>query len=74
MHVEADVVGRSIRGRDGLNGVGLRGQRRYVQFRTHREAGDEHVAGEQQVVLHALQVKRGVGQGADPLRIADANS
>ena len=74
MQVEADVVGRRVGGRDGLNGAGLRCQRRDVQIGAYREAGDQHVAGEQQIVLRTLQVKRGVGQRADPLRVADANS
>ena len=56
------------------DGIGLRGQRRNVQVGADREAGDEHVAAEQQVVLRALQVQRGVGQRTDALRIADANA
>ena len=56
------------------HGVGLRGQGGKVQIGTDREAGDEHIAGEQQVVLRALQAQRGVGQGADAVRIADANA
>ena len=74
VHIEADVVGRGVGRRDGLHGVGLRGEGGDVQVGADGEAGDEHVAGEQQVVLRALQVQRGVGQGADALRIANANA
>ena len=54
--------------------VGLSGEGREVEVGAHGEAGDEHVAGEQEVVLRALQMERGVGEGADTLRIADADA
>ena len=54
VHVEADVVGRGVGRRDGLDGVGLRGQGGDVQVGADGEAGDEHIAGEQQVVLRRL--------------------
>ena len=68
VHIEADVVGRSVGRGDGLHaGIGLGGQGGEVQIGADREAGDEHIAAEQQVVLRALQMQRGVGQGADTL-------
>ena len=74
MHIQPDVVGRGVGGRDGLHGVGLRHQGGNVEAGADRKAGDEHVARELQVVLRSLQVHRGVGQGAYPLGIANANS
>jgi hypothetical protein len=72
--VKANVVGGRFRGRDGLHGVGLCGERGDIEIGADGEARDEHVAGEQQVILRALQVQRGIGQRTYPVRIADADS
>ena len=74
MHVEADTVGRRVRGRNCLHGAGLCRQSRNVQVGTDGEAGDERIARQHHIVSRPLQVKRGVGQRTDPLRVADANS
>ncbi len=37
--VQADVVGRGVRGRDGLDGIGLRDQGRDVQVGADRRSG-----------------------------------
>ena len=44
VHIEADVVGGRVGRSDGLDGVGLRGQRCDIQIGAGSEARDEHVA------------------------------
>jgi hypothetical protein len=44
VHVQPDVVGRSVKWRNGFDGGRLRGQRRNVQVGADREARDQHVA------------------------------
>jgi hypothetical protein len=65
--------GASGRG-DRLHGVGLRSEGGDVEIGADGKAGDEHVAGEQQIILRPLQVQRGVGQRRDAGRVADADA
>ena len=74
MDIEPDVIRGRVRRRDGLDGVGLRGQGGDIQVGTDGEAGDDHVAAERQVALRTLQVQSGVGEGTDSGRIANADS
>jgi hypothetical protein len=68
VHVEADVVRRRVGRRDGLDrGVGLGDEGCKVEVGADGETRDEDIAAEEEVVLRALQVQGGVGQGTDAL-------
>ena len=54
--------------------AGLRGESGEIEVGTDREARDEHVAGEQEIVLRALQMQGCICQRADTLRIANTDA
>ena len=74
MHIEPYVVRRRLGRSHRLHFRGLRGQCDEIEIGADREARDENVAAEQQILLRALQLQVGVGQRTYALRVANADA